>query len=179
MPMRSGIVSAFRNNRAPHAGQKPRLTICPLSPFISRYFTSPVIVPALYGTKTRGTNVPPVARWQSRQWQFPAKTGSADHSIANGAACTATSKVYSHEKDPPSTISCVKFIPRGVAAETLAMGFPKGRGAALPFGRPTGFIPRGSEIELISKYLRGQRIVSGVRRIRVLTNSQIILDYLV
>ena len=29
------------------------------------------------------------------------------------------------------------------------MGFPKGRGAALPFGRPTGFIPRGGEIKLI------------------------------
>ena len=28
------------------------------------------------------------------------------------------------------------------------MGFPKGRGAALPCGRPTGFIP-GGEIKLI------------------------------
>ncbi|MGH8537265.1 MAG: superoxide dismutase family protein [Gammaproteobacteria bacterium] len=31
-----------------------------------------------------------------------------------------------------------KSIPRGLAAGTLAMGFPKGRGAALPFGRHHG-----------------------------------------
>ena len=29
------------------------------------------------------------------------------------------------------------------------MGFPKGRGAALPFGRFTGFNLRGGEIKLI------------------------------
>src|ERR1700730_5886763 len=33
IPTTSGIIAGFRNSRAPHAGQKPRLTICPLSPF--------------------------------------------------------------------------------------------------------------------------------------------------
>ncbi len=46
-----------------------------------------------------------------------------------------------------------RFIPRGLAAGSLAMGFPKGRGAAPPFGRPTGFIPRGGEIKLIRPHL--------------------------
>ncbi len=43
----------------------------------------------------------------------------------------------------------LKFIPRGLAAGSLAMGFPKGRSATLLFGRATGFMPRGGEIKLI------------------------------
>jgi len=35
----------------------------------------------------------------------------------------------------------IKRIPAGVAASTLAMGFPKGRGAALPFGQGRGSYP--------------------------------------
>ncbi|RCJ27544.1 hypothetical protein A6770_25730 [Nostoc minutum NIES-26] len=68
------------NNRAPQIGQKPRLTMLPRSPVTSYYFTSPVIVTALDGTRSAAANALPVARWQSRQWQFPIAIGSAEHS---------------------------------------------------------------------------------------------------
>ena len=40
-----------------------------------------------------------------------------------------------------SSPAFIKRIPRGLAAGTLAMGFPKGRSAALPFGQGRGSYP--------------------------------------
>ena len=45
------------------------------------------------------------------------------------------------------------LIPRGLAAGTLAMGFPKGSSVALPFGRSTGFHTPWSETYLINRGL--------------------------
>jgi len=48
-----------------------------LSPAILWYLSSPSISTALSGTTTIGAYAAPLARWQSRQWQFTIRIGSA------------------------------------------------------------------------------------------------------
>src|SRR4029450_3471080 len=77
---RSGIALVFPNRLEPHSGQKPRLSVLPLSAFLSWDFTAPVTSSAAAGNPMSGSYAPPLAFWQSRQWQFPMKNGSAEHS---------------------------------------------------------------------------------------------------
>jgi hypothetical protein len=65
----------------PQVGQNFRLTVLPLSPFTSKLRTSPWRMrSAAGGTRATVANGPPDAYWQSRQWQWPVKTGSPVHS---------------------------------------------------------------------------------------------------
>ena len=61
----------------PQVGQKPRSTRLPLSPITPCQRSSPSIWTALFGTTTMAAKALPLARWQSRQWQFSIVTGSA------------------------------------------------------------------------------------------------------
>jgi hypothetical protein len=74
------LAFGFPTKRAPQLGQNPRLTNCPLSPLVSKYFISPVIFKAAAGTARAEEKAPPPHFWQSRQWQLPVISGAAEHS---------------------------------------------------------------------------------------------------
>ena len=59
----------------------------------------------------------------------------------------------------------IKFIPRGLAAGSLAMGFPKGRGAARPFGRPRGSYPVVGRNQI--EYTTRPKVSNAVRKVLV------------
>lgn len=87
IPIMAGAPSGRANSRKPGvgsgrgcAGRSPAGYQVAAVALTSKYFTSPVILSASLGTPSTDANPPPLARWQSRQWQLAVNTGSAEHS---------------------------------------------------------------------------------------------------
>jgi len=76
--IRPGMPSPRPVTGEPQFGQKPRLSVLPLSALTVWYLTSPVSFSVASGTASTEEEAPPPARWQSRQWHVPVKTGSAE-----------------------------------------------------------------------------------------------------
>jgi hypothetical protein len=77
----SGMRELPATSGEPHSGQNPRRAVCPASPRTTWYLGSPFRrAKAAAGTATTEDAPPPLARWQSRQWQFSIATGAAEHS---------------------------------------------------------------------------------------------------
>lgn len=77
-PSTSGIIWSLVNSCDPQFGQKPRWMVFPLSALDSKYLTVPSIRTLSAWTKIPGVYALPELRWQSRQWQLPENTGSAE-----------------------------------------------------------------------------------------------------
>src|SRR5690242_3239522 len=65
----------------PQSAQKPRRAVRPLAALTEEYLGAPLRTStADAGTSIADEKPPPLALWQSRQWQFPMITGSEEHS---------------------------------------------------------------------------------------------------
>jgi len=79
MPRNPGPLDPWANRGEPHSGQNPRRDVPPCR-LTWWCLGVPVIATAFSGTMKTEENPPPLARWQSRQWQLSEKSGATAHS---------------------------------------------------------------------------------------------------
>jgi len=79
--MYPGALSPLAKSGVPHSAQNPRSVQRPPSPMTQWYFAWPVATRRLDSrTNATVTKAPPLARWQSLQWQLNMAMGASVHS---------------------------------------------------------------------------------------------------